>query len=89
MNIKNIKFSPTNWIKLRPIAYLFVTFFALHFMVTGAVETRIVIEWYAVFRDMLGWKATKVWVMQRELLQYLPLLIASVVVTWRVKITLK
>ena len=59
-----------------------IIFVALISLFTGLVHNDMVIDMWRVIRSYLGFKVAKVWVLQRELLQYLPIVAMSIYLTF-------
>lgn len=83
------KYSPTNLISFRKIAYFVSAVVVMHFVIDGMIDMKYVTDFYAWLREIVGVKKVKLWTMKNELMHYLPLLVASFLVVLRIEIKVK
>lgn len=81
---KQLRLLTTN-VVMRKTVYTIIVFTALLCFFYGLAHNPVVIDLYKALRvhlGFLGFKPAKLWVIQREIMQYAPILVLSIVVVW-------
>jgi hypothetical protein len=87
VNMFNIKLS--GFIKnnvLRKTVIVVLIFFALSIFFSGMAHNSVVLDIYGMLRvhlGSLGFKPAKLWIHQREIAQYAPVLVLALVITFQ------